>query len=70
MCFTIPKKILTTDGTHATIEGNTVVDVSGVGEHTAGDYVVVTSGIAIQRLMPDEALSMRSLVKQTHDELS
>ncbi len=69
MCFTIPKKILEMHVTTATIEGNMNVDISGIEKCTIGDYILVTDTIAIQKLSVEEAMSMRTLIKETHDQL-
>jgi hydrogenase maturation factor len=70
MCFTIPKKITHLHGSTASIEGNETIDISGIENLSVGDYVFVTSGIAIAKLGLSEGASIRSLIKQTHDELS
>jgi hydrogenase assembly chaperone HypC/HupF len=68
MCFTIPKRIIEVSGTTATIEGGTIVDIAGIEAPLIGDFVYVTSGIAIAKLDASDATSIRHLIKQTHDE--
>ena len=65
MCFTIPKKILETDGKSAVIEGGSRVDVAHM-ECVVGDYVIVTSNIAIEKVERDDAEQMRLLIKKTN----
>ncbi len=70
MCFIIPKKIVTHNGTRATIEDGSDVDVSQIKKCTVGDYVIVTNGIAVLKVSKAEAQSTRSLVKETYEKLS
>ena len=70
MCFVIPKMIIERRGTTARLENGQVVDVSQFPECTANDFVIVTSGIAVSLVPADEARSMRSLIKETHEQLS
>ncbi|MBI4090824.1 MAG: HypC/HybG/HupF family hydrogenase formation chaperone [Candidatus Komeilibacteria bacterium] len=67
MCFTIPRKIVTIDGTKAVVDDGHTVDIEGLPECGVGDYIFVTSGIAVARLTPEEGVSMRSLIKETHE---
>lgn len=69
MCFTIPKKILRIEHSRAIVEGNIPIDIGHL-DCSVGDYVIISSGIAIQKIEQSEAQSMRSLIKQTHDTLS
>ena len=51
MCLAIPAKILTVDGTAATVDmgGNTTsTDISMVPTAKVGDYVLIHAGLAIQ----------------------
>ena len=69
MCFTIPQKIVTIEGSKATVDDGHTVDIGGIPDCTVGDYVFVTSGIAVAKLTPDEGRSMRSLIRKVHAEL-
>lgn len=69
MCFTIPRKIVTIERTKAVVDDGHTVDIGGLTECNVGDYVFVTSGIAIAKLTPEEGRSMRSLIRRTHAEL-
>lgn len=66
MCFTIPRKIIGIQDTKAVVDDGHTVDIGGIPDCTVGDYVFVTSGIAVAKLTPEEGKSMRSLIKETH----
>lgn len=67
MCFTIPRKIVSLQGTKAVVDDGHTVDIGGIPDCSVGDYVFVTSGIAVAKLTPEEGKSMRSLIKETHE---
>lgn len=69
MCFTIPKKIIKSDGKYAMLEGGLRADVSFLEECKKGDYVIVTNGIAVLKVEKPDAKSIRSLIKKTHEKL-
>lgn len=67
MCFTIPRKITSIDQQTATLETGERIDIGALEDCRAGDFVMVTAGIAVAKLTPEEGSSMRSLIKKTHE---
>ena len=70
MCFVIPKKIKSRTGDSAILEDKSSADVGQFPECREGDYVIVTSGIAVSLVSRDEAQSIRSLIKETNEQIS
>ena len=70
MCFVIPLQITATHGTTATLENALTVDIGSLESCGVGDYVIVTSGIAVAKVDVLDAKAMRSQIKETYDELS
>jgi len=59
MCLTVPAKVLTVEGTTALVESRgrqRKVDASLVLP-SVGDYVLMVSGVIVQRLDPEDALA-------------
>ena len=57
MCLTVPAKVLAVDGTKALVESRgrqREVDASLVVP-TVGEYVLMVSGVIVQRLDPEDA---------------
>ena len=58
MCLAVPVKIVSLDGSHATVDagGNILpVDLSLVTDAAIGDYVLIHAGFAIQKYDPEDA---------------
>ncbi|MEK7584047.1 MAG: HypC/HybG/HupF family hydrogenase formation chaperone [Patescibacteria group bacterium] len=70
MCFVIPLQITATHGTTATLENALTADIGALESCSVGDYVIVTSGIAVLKVDALDAKAMRSQIKETYDELS
>ncbi len=58
MCLAVPAKVIRKKGDKATVDvlGNTLeADISLLPEVEIGDYLLVHTGIAIQKFDPEEA---------------
>ncbi len=64
MCLAVPARIVTLNGTTATISVDGAlreVDVSLVDEVRLGDYVLVHAGFAIHKWEPDEVAELAAI---------
>jgi hydrogenase expression/formation protein HypC len=75
MCLSIPAKVVSIEGNTARVSvGGTLVKVALhlVDDVDIGDYVLVHTGFALQKVSEEEALETIELIKQldglTHDE--
>jgi hydrogenase expression/formation protein HypC len=69
MCLGIPMKILEIDGNVAVAEAGGVqksIRLDLLGDAAVGDYVLIHTGYAIERLDPEEALETLELIKQVY----
>jgi hydrogenase expression/formation protein HypC len=67
MCLSVPAKIITVNGNSARVSiGGTLVDVSLhlLDDAKTGDYVLVHTGFALQKLSEEEALETIELIRQ------
>ncbi len=66
MCLGIPARVLTVDGTRATLDlrGRTIVADASAVPVTPGDYVLAYSGLITQVLSPEEAEETLRLLDQ------
>lgn len=58
MCLSVPAKILSVDGEYAEVSvggATTKANIRLVGDVNHGDYVLVHSGFAIQKISEEEA---------------
>jgi len=71
MCLSIPAKILSIDGDMAnTSVGGTIVRTSLqlLDEVDVGDYVLVHTGFALQKISEEEALETIRIIKELDSE--
>ena len=69
MCLCVPMKIIKKDGNDAVAEAGGVsrnVKLDLLDEARVGDYVLVHTGYAIERLDPEEAQETLELVRQVY----
>ena len=67
MCLSIPGKIISIEGKSARVSvGGTLVNVALhlVDDVTIGDYVLVHTGFALQKVSEEEALETIELIRQ------
>jgi len=70
MCLGIPMRIVEADGNEAVVESGGVrknVRLELIGGGSVGDYVLVHTGYAIERVDEAEALETLDLIRQVHD---
>lgn len=69
MCLGIPMKIVEKSGNDAVAEAGGIrksVRLDLLDEVDIGDYVLIHTGYAIEKLDPDEALETLELIKQVY----
>ncbi|OVE73362.1 hydrogenase assembly protein HupF [bacterium B13(2017)] len=67
MCLAVPAKIISLELNEALVDMdgvNAKVDVSIIEEPKIGDYVLIHSGIAIQKYDEDEAKKTLELIRE------
>ncbi|MBN2274273.1 MAG: HypC/HybG/HupF family hydrogenase formation chaperone [Bacteroidales bacterium] len=67
MCLSIPARVVSVDGNTARVSvGGTLVNVALhlVDDVTPGDYVLVHTGFALQKVSEEEALETIELIRQ------
>jgi hydrogenase expression/formation protein HypC len=67
MCLSIPAKIVTIEGNSAKVSvGGTLVNIALhlVDDVKIGDYVLVHTGFALQKVSEEEALETIELIRQ------
>ena len=70
MCLSVPAKIVAVNGNTAKVSvGGSLVDVSLhlVDDVKTGDYVLVHTGFALQKVSEEEALETIELIRQLDD---
>lgn len=70
MCLSIPAKILSVEGQTARASvGGTIINVGlhMVEDIKAGDYVLVHTGFALQKISDEEAQETLKLIKELED---
>jgi len=71
MCLSIPAKILSVDGNMAKASvGGAIVNTSLhlVDDVKPGDYVLIHTGFALQKISEDEALETIALIQEMENE--
>lgn len=66
MCLAVPGRIISLEGTRATVDlsGNTIeVDVSLIEDPSVGDWVIVHAGFALERVDEEAARETIALVR-------
>lgn len=69
MCFALPLQVKSAVEKTATMEDGRKVSLSMIGSVKKGDWLIVQSNLAVDKLTKKEALSMRSAIKEVSDEL-
>ncbi len=66
MCLGIPARVVSVDGTRATLDlrGRTIVADASMVAVSPGDYVLSYAGLIVQILSPEEAEETLRLVSQ------
>ncbi len=70
MCLSIPAKIISVEGETATASvGGAIINVGlhMVDDVKAGDYVLVHTGFALQKISDEEARETLKLIKELDD---
>jgi hydrogenase expression/formation protein HypC len=70
MCLSIPGKVIEVDGNMAKVSvGGSIVNVGLhlVDNVRVGDYVLVHTGFALQKISEEEALETLRLIKELQD---
>jgi hydrogenase expression/formation protein HypC len=70
MCLSIPGKVIEVDGNMAKVSvGGSIVNVGLhlVEDVRVGDYVLVHTGFALQKISEEEALETLKLIKELQD---
>jgi len=70
MCLSIPGKVIEIDGIMAKVSvGGSIVNVGLhlVDDARVGDYVLVHTGFALQKISEEEALETLRLIKELQD---
>jgi hydrogenase expression/formation protein HypC len=70
MCLSIPAKIISVEGETATASvGGAIINVGlhMVDDVKAGDYVLVHTGFALQKISDEEAQETLKLIKELND---
>jgi hydrogenase assembly chaperone HypC/HupF len=69
MCFALPLRVVSCSKKQAKMEDGRKVNLSIVGLAKRGDWLLVQSNLAVDKLTQKEALSMRSAIKEVSYEL-
>lgn len=69
MCFALPLRVVSTSKKQATMEDGRKVNLSMVGSAKKGDWLLVQSNLAVDKLTKTEAAAMRSAIKEVSDEI-
>jgi hydrogenase expression/formation protein HypC len=67
MCLSVPAKVVSVEGVSAKVSvGGTLVDIALhlVDDVKPGDYVLVHTGFALQKVSEEEALETIELIRQ------
>lgn len=67
MCLSVPAKVVSVEGVSAKVSvGGTLVDIALhlVDDIKPGDYVLVHTGFALQKVSEEEALETIELIRQ------
>jgi len=67
MCLSVPAKVISVDGSSAKVSvGGTLVNIALhlVDDVKVGDYVLVHTGFALQKISEEEALETIELIRQ------
>lgn len=69
MCFTLPLQVCRQIKSKAIMEDGRSVNVSLIGSVKKGDWLLVQSNFAVQKLSEKEAQLVRSTIKEVSSEL-
>ena len=69
MCFALPLRVISNSQKQAKMEGGRKVSLSMVGSVKKGDWLLVQSNLAVDKLTQKEARAMRSAIKEVSDEV-
>ncbi len=69
MCFALPLQVTSVKKTQAIMEDGRHVNLAMIGKVTKGDWLLVKSNLAFEKLSKKDAISIRSAIKEVSDEL-
>jgi hydrogenase assembly chaperone HypC/HupF len=69
MCFALPLRVISTSQKQATMEDGRKVNLSMVRSVKKGDWLLVQSNLAVDKLTQKEARAMRLAIKEVSDEV-
>ena len=69
MCFAIPLKVASIAKNHLVMEDGRKINFSLAKSVKKGDWLLVHSNLAVDKLTEREAKSMRSIIKEVSSEL-
>jgi hydrogenase maturation factor len=69
MCFAIPLRVITSKDTLLEMEDGRLVNSKMVGKVKKGDWLLVQSNLAVEKLTKKDAQLMRSAIKEVSNEL-
>lgn len=69
MCVAMPGKVISINGTKATVDfdGNEIVAQAGLVSVKIGDYVLVHAGCILQVLLKEEGDSLKQLFQEIEE---
>ena len=69
MCFALPLRVKSTSQSKAVMEDGRQVNLAMVGQSKKGQWLLVQSNLAVDRLTQAEARAMRSAIKEVSHEV-
>lgn len=69
MCFALPLRVTSISKDQAIMEDGRSVALTMVGSAKMGDWLLVQSNLAVEKLSYSEARAIRSAIKEVSDEL-
>ena len=69
MCFALPLKVVSSSIKNAIMEDGRKVDISIIGSAKKGEWLLVKTNLAVEKLTKKEAQVMRSAIKEVTNEL-
>lgn len=67
MCFSIPAKIISTQGSTVLIEGGKSIKIGKDLKVKKGEYVRIVGSVAVEKLSKSEGLKIRKLIKSLNN---
>ena len=69
MCFALPLLVKSVTGSEATMEDGRRVNLSMIGKARRGQWLLVQSNLAVDKLTPKDARAMRVAIKEVSHEV-